>query len=64
MMNKPGDIKNNYFITFIMELADMYGTDQVAKLCERFGYKTSFPKEMEKQPKRLQSLIKIAGFDD
>lgn len=29
MMNKPSDLKNNYFITFIMELASIFGTAAV-----------------------------------
>lgn len=31
MMNKPADLKNNYFITFIMELANIYGTKAVTE---------------------------------
>lgn len=39
MMNKPNDIKNYFHITFLMELADIYGTDNVTKICDKFGYK-------------------------
>lgn len=37
MMNKPNDLKNNYFITFIMELANIYGTKAVTNQCDKYG---------------------------
>lgn len=39
MMNKPNDLKNNYFITFIMELANIYGANAVSRQCEKYGYR-------------------------
>jgi cell division control protein 7 len=64
MMNKPQDVKNYYHITFIMELADIYGTEQVTKLCDKFGYRVQFPKDLPSAPKNLKEFITIQGFDD
>ena len=37
MINKPSELKNNYFITFIMELANIFGTDMLTKQCDKYG---------------------------
>jgi len=56
MINKP-DIKNYYFITFIMELANIFGSEMLAKQCDKYGYKVTFPKDINKKPLRLRDLI-------
>ncbi|KRX11215.1 Protein kinase-like domain [Pseudocohnilembus persalinus] len=64
MMNKPADLKNNYFITFIMELANIYGTKAVTEQCDHYGYKVNFPNNMNEDPIQFKDIVKIEGFDD
>lgn len=63
MMNKPADLKNNYFITFIMELANIYGTKAVAEQCDLYNYKVNFPNNMNEDPIKFREIVKIEGFD-
>lgn len=64
MINKPKDVKNNYFITYLMELAQIYGTDAVSRQCDTYNYKVKFPKEITKDPINLRNLVDIENFDD
>ena len=37
MINKPQELKNNYYITFILELSNIFGTEQIQKYCDKYG---------------------------
>ena len=37
MIKKPADLRNNYYITFLMELINIYGTEKVTRLCDKYG---------------------------
>lgn len=64
MINKPKEVKNNYFITYLMELAQIYGTDAVVKQCDIYSYKVQFPKEMNKDQINFRNIVDIKDFDD
>lgn len=49
MINKPTNIKNYYYINYIIELANFFG-DQVIEQCKNLGYELKLPKDIEKVP--------------
>ncbi|KAL4479207.1 hypothetical protein ABPG72_011419 [Tetrahymena utriculariae] len=62
--NKSGQIKNTYFITFILELANIFGSDAVIELCRKYEYEVSLPNELPKGPINFKEIIKKEEFDD
>ena len=37
MINKPPVTKNLFFVSFILELASLFGAEAVKSICEKFG---------------------------
>jgi hypothetical protein len=46
MINRPNNVKNNYYINYIIELANFFGTDAVIAQCRRIGYNVQLPKDI------------------
>ena len=47
MVNKPNNVKNYYYIHYIIELATFFG-DEVIEQCRNLGYELKLPKDVEK----------------
>ena len=47
MINKPNNIKNCYYINYIVELANFFG-NEVIEQCKNLGYELKLPKDIEK----------------
>lgn len=47
MINKPNNIKNCYYINYIVELANFFGNDVIDQ-CKNLGYELKLPKDIEK----------------
>ena len=47
MINKPNNIKNYYYINYIIELANFFG-DEVITQCKNLGYELKLPRDIEK----------------
>lgn len=48
MVNKPSNIKNPYYINYIMELANFYG-QEVIDQCKALGYDLKLPTDLLKK---------------
>ena len=47
MINKPNNVKNCYYINYIVELANFFGCQQVIDQCKNLGYELKLPKDIE-----------------
>jgi cell division control protein 7 len=47
MINKPNNIKNCYYINYIVELANFFGNDVIDQ-CKNLGYELKLPKDIER----------------
>ncbi len=62
--NKPSNIKNSYYINYIMELAVLFGR-RVVDTVRAFGYELTLPKELDKPVDfSFRSISQVDGFDD
>lgn len=46
LVNKPANIKNTYFINYLIQLATFFG-DKVIDECSRLGYELKLPSDIE-----------------
>ena len=69
MINKPNNIKNCYYINYIVELANFFG-NEVIEQCKNLGYELKLPKDIEKHTfadianMYLFNLINREGYND
>jgi cell division control protein 7 len=47
MINKPNNVKNCYYINYIVELANFFGCQEVIDQCKNLGYELKLPKDIE-----------------
>lgn len=47
MINKPNNVKNCYYINYIVELANFFGCQEVIEQCKNLGYELKLPKDIE-----------------
>lgn len=47
MVNKPANVKSFYYINYILELANFFGSE-VVEQCKNLGYELKIPKELHK----------------
>jgi cell division control protein 7 len=47
MINKPNNVKNCYYINYIVELANFFGCQDVIDQCKNLGYELKLPKDIE-----------------
>jgi len=47
MINKPNNVKNCYYINYIVELANFFGPQEVVDQCKNLGYELKLPKDIE-----------------
>ena len=48
ILNKPSDIKNPYYITYLIELATFFGSEAVISECKRMSYDVRLPKDIDR----------------
>lgn len=46
MINRPSHVKNNYYINYIIELANFFGSEAVIAQCRRHGFNLTLPKDI------------------
>ncbi|CAD8108892.1 unnamed protein product [Paramecium sonneborni] len=63
MINKPVVTKNFFYVNFILELASLFGSEQVKQICEQFEYDLKLPSVVATKPVQWKSIINIDGFD-
>ncbi|CAK84461.1 unnamed protein product (macronuclear) [Paramecium tetraurelia] len=63
MINKPVVTKNFFYVNFILELASLFGSEQVKQICEQFEYDLKLPSVVATKPVQWKSIIHIDGFD-
>ncbi|CAD8164714.1 unnamed protein product [Paramecium octaurelia] len=63
MINKPVVNKNFFYVNFILELASLFGSEQVKQICEQFEYDLKLPSVVATKPVQWKSIIHIDGFD-
>ncbi|CAD8184868.1 unnamed protein product [Paramecium octaurelia] len=64
MINKPVVNKNFFYVNFILELASLFGSEQVKQICEQFEYDLKLPSVVATKPVQWKSIIHIDGFDN
>lgn len=62
MINKPNNVKNCYYINYIVELANFFGCQDVIDQCKNLGYELKLPKDIESF--RFRDIANIEGYDD
>ncbi len=61
MINKPNNVKNCYYINYIVQLANFFGNN-VIEQCKNLGYELKLPKDIEKHD--FKDIANIQGYDD
>lgn len=61
MINKPNNVKNCYYINYIVQLANFFGNN-VIEQCKNLGYELKLPKDIEKHD--FKDIANIEGYDD
>ncbi|CAD8199665.1 unnamed protein product [Paramecium pentaurelia] len=64
MINKPVVTKNFFYVNFILELASLFGSEQVKQICDQFEYDLKLPTVVATKPVQWKSIININGFDN
>ncbi|CAD8205302.1 unnamed protein product [Paramecium pentaurelia] len=64
MINKPVGPKNFFYVNFILELASLFGSEQVRQICDLFEYDLKLPSVSATKPIKWKQIINMEGFDD
>ena len=63
MVNKPTNIKNPYFINYLIQLATFFG-DKVIEQCSKLGYDLRLPKDIDRVDIREIAMMYIIPHAD
>lgn len=61
MVNKPNNVKNCYYINYIIELAQLFGSQQLVDQCRDLGYYLKLPKDVKQF--HFKDLANMYDFD-
>ncbi len=61
MVNKPSNVKNCYYINYIVELANFYG-DKVIEQCKNLGYELKLPQGITQVS--FREIAQLKGYND
>jgi cell division control protein 7 len=62
MVNKPSNVKNCYYINYIIELAALFGSEKVVEQCQNLGYYLKLPKGIEEFKLRDLASMYVWGY--
>jgi hypothetical protein len=57
MVNKPPIQKNLFFVSFILELGSLFGSETVTAICAKFGYQVKLPSVVPTKGVRWKDII-------
>jgi len=47
MINKPNQIRNSFYVNYILELASFFGPKEVTEQCSALGFDVKLPTDLE-----------------